>query len=201
MGTSSQNETTVSGSDTSTTLAGTKKAIYVSFMGPFSWQDYLRPSVESILQSSLLSEAVAEEQRKAQSRLQRRSADSDVPLHKPAETAHASATEIRLKEQALRDREQALKEREEQLESKTFLSPALSRTYLKHMSVSVAVVWPRFWEKLEKLYCIFSREIFDLHQFEEATSNRNILFCKEDSSVLSHVYGLVFTLAAISKVE
>ncbi|XP_025998103.1 serine/threonine-protein kinase Nek2 isoform X1 [Astatotilapia calliptera] len=79
-------------------------------------KDYLRPSVESILQSSLLSEAVAEEQRKAQSRLQRRSADSDVPLHKPAETAHASATEIRLKEQALRDREQALKEREEQLE-------------------------------------------------------------------------------------
>uniref|UniRef100_A0A3Q3CVI9 non-specific serine/threonine protein kinase n=1 Tax=Haplochromis burtoni TaxID=8153 RepID=A0A3Q3CVI9_HAPBU len=79
-------------------------------------KDYLRPSVESILQSSLLSEAVAEEQRKVQSRLQRRSADSDVPLHKPAETAHASATEIRLKEQALRDREQALKEREEQLE-------------------------------------------------------------------------------------
>lgn len=155
MGTSSQNETTGSGSDTSTTLAGTKKAIYVSFMGPFSWQDYLRPSVESILQSSLLSEAVAEEQRKAQSRLQRRSADSDVPLHKPAETAHASATEIRLKEQALRDREQALKEREEQLESKTFLSPALSRTYLKHMSVSVAVVWPRFWEKLEKLCIVF----------------------------------------------
>lgn len=194
MGTSSQNETT--GSDTSTTLTRTKKAIYVSFMGPLSLQDYLRPSVESILQSSLLSEAVAEEQRKAQSRLQRRSADSDVPLHKPAETAHASATEIRLKEQALRDREQALKEREEQLESKTCLSPALSRTYLKHMSVSVAVIWPRFWEKLEKL-CI----IFDLHQFEEATPNRNILFCKEDSSVLCHVYGLVFTLAAISKVE
>lgn len=126
MGTGSQNGTT--GSYTSTTLAGRKKAIYVSFMGPFSWQDYLRPSVESILQSSLLSEAVAEEQRKAQSRPQRRSADSDVPLHKPGETAPASATELRLKEQALRDRETALKEREERLESKTCLSPALSRT-------------------------------------------------------------------------
>ncbi|XP_030577594.1 serine/threonine-protein kinase Nek2 isoform X1 [Archocentrus centrarchus] len=79
-------------------------------------KDYLRPSVESILQSSLLCEAVAEEQRKAQALPQRRSADSDVPLHKPAEPAAAPAAELRLKEQALRDREQALKEREERLE-------------------------------------------------------------------------------------
>lgn len=188
MGTSSQNETTGSGSDTSTTLAGTKKAIYVSFMGPFSWQDYLRPSVESILQSSLLSEAVAEEQRKAQSRLQRRSADSDVPLHKPAETAHASATEIRLKEQALRDREQALKEREEQLESKTFLSPALSRTYLKHMSVSVAVVWPRFWEKLEKLCIVFLVEKYLIY----ISLKRLLLTGTPSSAKRTHQYYLMF---------
>lgn len=188
MGTSSQNETTGSGSDTSTTLAGTKKAIYVSFMGPFSWQDYLRPSVESILQSSLLSEAVAEEQRKAQSRLQRKSADSDVPLHKPAETAHASATEIRLKEQALRDREQALKEREEQLESKTFLSPALSRTYLKHMSVSVAVVWPRFWEKLEKLCIVFLVEKYLIY----ISLKRLLLTGTSSSAKRTHQYYLMF---------
>lgn len=188
MGTSSQNETTGSGSDTSTTLAGTKKAIYVSFMGPFSWQDYLRPSVESILQSSLLSEAVAEEQRKAQSRLQRRSADSDVPLHKPAETAHASATEIRLKEQALRDREQALKEREEQLESKTFLSPALSCTYLKHMSVSVAVVWPRFWEKLEKLCIVFLVEKYLIY----ISLKRLLLTGTSSSAKRTHQYYLMF---------
>lgn len=188
MGTSSQNETTGSGSDTSTTLAGTRKAIYVSFMGPFSWQDYLRPSVESILQSSLLSEAVAEEQRKAQSRLQRRSADSDVPLHKPAETAHASATEIRLKEQALRDREQALKEREEQLESKTFLSPALSRTYLKHMSVSVAVVWPRFWEKLEKLCIVFLVEKYLIY----ISLKRLLLTGTSSSAKRTHQYYLMF---------
>lgn len=188
MGTSFQNETTGSGSDTSTTLAGTKKAIYVSFMGPFSWQDYLRPSVESILQSSVLSEAVAEEQRKAQSRLQRRSADSDVPLHKPAETAHASATEIRLKEQALRDREQALKEREEQLESKTFLSPALSRTYLKHMSVSVAVVWPRFWEKLEKLCIVFLVEKYLIY----ISLKRLLLTGTSSSAKRTHQYYLMF---------
>uniref|UniRef100_A0A672H7P8 Serine/threonine-protein kinase Nek2 n=1 Tax=Salarias fasciatus TaxID=181472 RepID=A0A672H7P8_SALFA len=70
-------------------------------------KDYLRPSVESILQSSLLSEAVAEEQRKTQTRPRRRSSDSGCPLH-----------ELRLREQALRDREQALKEREERLEKR-----------------------------------------------------------------------------------
>lgn len=165
-----------------------KKAIYVSFMGPFSWQDYLRPSVESILQSSLLSEAVAEEQRKAQSRLQRRSADSDVPLHKPAETAPASATEIRLKEQALRDREQGLKEREEQLESKICLSPALSRTYLKPMSVSVAVVWPRFWEKLEKLWIVFLVEKYLIY----ISLKRLLLTGTSSSAKRTHQYYLMF---------
>ncbi|XP_051264031.1 serine/threonine-protein kinase Nek2 [Dicentrarchus labrax] len=77
-------------------------------------KDYLRPSVESILQSSLLADAVAEEQRRAQVRLRRKSADSDSPLHRPAEPA----PELRLREQALRDREKALKEREEMLEQR-----------------------------------------------------------------------------------
>ncbi|XP_022623304.1 serine/threonine-protein kinase Nek2 [Seriola dumerili] len=81
-------------------------------------KDYLRPSVESILQSSLLADAVAEEQRRAEVRLQRKSADSDCPLHKPAEAAPTSAAELRLREQALRDREKALKEREERLEQR-----------------------------------------------------------------------------------
>ncbi|XP_037837589.1 serine/threonine-protein kinase Nek2 isoform X1 [Kryptolebias marmoratus] len=85
-------------------------------------KDYLRPSVESILQSSLLGDVVAEEQKKAQSRARRRSPDSDCAPRRPAEAsspAVAPAAELRLKEQALRDRERALKQREERLESKT----------------------------------------------------------------------------------
>ncbi|TKS75455.1 Serine/threonine-protein kinase [Collichthys lucidus] len=81
-------------------------------------KDYLRPSVEAIIQSSLLAAAVAEEQRKAQARLRRKSADSDYPLHKPAEPTPPWAAELRLREQALRDREKALKEREERLEQR-----------------------------------------------------------------------------------
>ncbi|XP_068609945.1 serine/threonine-protein kinase Nek2 [Brachionichthys hirsutus] len=74
-------------------------------------KDYLRPSVESILQSGLLASAVAEEQRRAQAGLPRRSADSD-PAHKPADAT------LQIREQALRDRERALKEREERLEQR-----------------------------------------------------------------------------------
>ncbi|XP_037541477.1 serine/threonine-protein kinase Nek2 [Nematolebias whitei] len=78
-------------------------------------KDYLRPSVESILQSSLLSDMVAEEQRRAQVRAQRRSPDSDCPPHKSPEPSPPGA-ELRLREQVLRDREQALKDREQRLE-------------------------------------------------------------------------------------
>ncbi|KAG7222721.1 hypothetical protein INR49_026330 [Caranx melampygus] len=81
-------------------------------------KDYLRPSVESILQSSLLADAVAEEQRRAEARLRRKSADSDCAQQKPPEPAPTSAAELRLREQALRDREKALKEREERLEQR-----------------------------------------------------------------------------------
>ncbi|XP_074541234.1 serine/threonine-protein kinase Nek2 [Halichoeres trimaculatus] len=81
-------------------------------------KDYLRPSVESILQSSLLAEAVSGELRKAQVRLRRRSADPDCTPQKPTEPIPATAAELRLREQALRDREKALKEREERLEKR-----------------------------------------------------------------------------------
>ncbi|XP_058469663.1 serine/threonine-protein kinase Nek2 [Solea solea] len=82
-------------------------------------KDYLRPSVESILQSSLLADVVAEEQRKVEVRPRRKSAGSDCPLHKPAEPpAVPTAAELRLREEALRDREKALKGREERLEKR-----------------------------------------------------------------------------------
>ncbi|XP_014854492.1 PREDICTED: serine/threonine-protein kinase Nek2 [Poecilia mexicana] len=81
-------------------------------------KDYLRPSVESILQSSLLSDSVAEEQRKVQARAHRKSAGSDCAAQKPTEAIAVSVAELKLREQALRDREQALKDREERLEKR-----------------------------------------------------------------------------------
>ncbi|KAF5888275.1 serine/threonine-protein kinase Nek2, partial [Clarias magur] len=71
-------------------------------------KDFLRPSVESILQSSLISAYVAQEQKKAQARQQRGSCDLEQP----------KLEELKLKEQALRQREQHLKEREQRLEQK-----------------------------------------------------------------------------------
>ncbi|XP_077443379.1 serine/threonine-protein kinase Nek2 [Stigmatopora argus] len=79
-------------------------------------KDYMRPSVEAILQSSLLAEAVLEETRKVQ-QLRRRSAGSDVVPEKPMETS-PSLAELRLREQALKEREKALREREEMLEKR-----------------------------------------------------------------------------------
>lgn len=81
----------------------------------------MRPSVEAILQSSLLADAVAEEQRKALEHDRRRSADSDCDFRKPAERTPSAEGELRLKEQALRDREKALKEREERLEREALI--------------------------------------------------------------------------------
>ena len=78
--------------------------------------------MESILQSSLLADAVAQEQRRAQVRHQRRSVDSECPPQKPAEPTSPAAVEHRVWEQALREREKALKEREERLERKPFIS-------------------------------------------------------------------------------
>uniref|UniRef100_M4AT13 Serine/threonine-protein kinase Nek2 n=2 Tax=Xiphophorus TaxID=8082 RepID=M4AT13_XIPMA len=79
-------------------------------------KDYLRPSVESILLSSLLSDSVAEEQRKA--RAHRKSVGSDCAPQKLTEAIAVSVAELKLREQALRDREQALKNREERLEKR-----------------------------------------------------------------------------------
>ncbi|XP_076873773.1 serine/threonine-protein kinase Nek2 [Brachyhypopomus gauderio] len=77
-------------------------------------KDYLRPSVESILQCSLISHHVAQEQKEIQGRQRRRSADSE----KDRQEGAPMAAELRMKEQALRERERALKEREERLEQK-----------------------------------------------------------------------------------
>ena len=73
--------------------------------------------MESILQSRLLADAVSEENKKAQVRLRRKSAES-APLGKPAEPTSIAASELRLREQAVQEREKVLKEREERLERK-----------------------------------------------------------------------------------
>ncbi|XP_065124837.1 serine/threonine-protein kinase Nek2 [Paramisgurnus dabryanus] len=73
-------------------------------------KDYLRPSVESILQNSLISGHVAQEQRRLQEKQRRRSADAEQPGQMEAG--------LRIKEQVLREREQALKEREQRLEQR-----------------------------------------------------------------------------------
>ncbi|XP_050994708.1 LOW QUALITY PROTEIN: serine/threonine-protein kinase Nek2 [Labeo rohita] len=77
-------------------------------------KDYLRPSVESILQNSLISGYVAQEQKRLQEKQRRRSVDVEQPKH-PEPSLLA---ELRLKEQILREREQALKEREQRLEQR-----------------------------------------------------------------------------------
>ncbi|XP_061668332.1 serine/threonine-protein kinase Nek2 isoform X2 [Syngnathoides biaculeatus] len=83
-------------------------------------KDYMRPSVESILRSALLAEAVRKEQREARRQLRRRSAASDgAAAEKPAE-ASASAEELKLRERALREREKALEERAEMLERREY---------------------------------------------------------------------------------
>ncbi|KAL2082527.1 hypothetical protein ACEWY4_022345 [Coilia grayii] len=90
-------------------------------------KDYLRPSVESLLQSSLISELVAEEQRKVQARNRRRSTAGQVCDPEGPKTSAApepgvmgvgAASELRLKEQVLRERETAIKQREERLEKR-----------------------------------------------------------------------------------
>ncbi|TRY86330.1 hypothetical protein DNTS_016134 [Danionella cerebrum] len=76
-------------------------------------KDYLRPSVESILQNSLISSYVTHEQRRLQEKQRRRSDDAE---QKPCEPSPLA--ELRLKEQLLREREQTLKERELRLEQR-----------------------------------------------------------------------------------
>ncbi len=73
--------------------------------------------MESILQNSLISGYVAQEQKRLQEKQRRRSVDVEQPKH-PEPSLGA---ELRLKEQILREREQALKEREQRLERKSTL--------------------------------------------------------------------------------
>ncbi|KAG2467009.1 NEK2 kinase, partial [Polypterus senegalus] len=75
-------------------------------------KDYLRPSVEAIIQNSLIAGIVADEQKNYE-KTRRKSSDYEKPL--PSES---SASELKLKEQQLQEREQALKEREERLEQR-----------------------------------------------------------------------------------
>ncbi|KTG04825.1 hypothetical protein cypCar_00026157 [Cyprinus carpio] len=94
-------------------------------------KDYLRPSVESILQNSLISGCVAQEQKRLQEKQRRRSEDAEQPKH-PEPSLLA---ELRLKEQILREREQTLKEREQRLEpivslQKTVINPLCSYSLL-----------------------------------------------------------------------
>ncbi|XP_030637410.1 serine/threonine-protein kinase Nek2 [Chanos chanos] len=77
-------------------------------------KDYLRPSVESILQSSLISDYIAEEQRKHEGRARRKSSDPE----RAARAEQSVSAGLRVKEQVLRERERALKEREERLEQR-----------------------------------------------------------------------------------
>ncbi|CAJ0968095.1 unnamed protein product [Ranitomeya imitator] len=76
-------------------------------------KDYLRPSIEEILQHSLLAEWIAEEQNRISEKRVRRSAEQELlPQPDPV------PGEVRLKEQQLLAREKALKEREERLEQR-----------------------------------------------------------------------------------
>ncbi|XP_004578724.2 serine/threonine-protein kinase Nek2 [Ochotona princeps] len=76
-------------------------------------KDYQRPSVEEILESPLITDLVAEEQRRTLEKRRRR-------LGEPEKVQDSSPvfSELKLKEVQLQERERALKAREEQLEQK-----------------------------------------------------------------------------------
>ncbi|KAM8946542.1 serine/threonine-protein kinase Nek2 isoform 2-T2 [Pelodytes ibericus] len=76
-------------------------------------KDYLRPSIEDLLQSSLLTSWVIEEQNKISERKARRSETPDRVIQ-----PDPLPSELRLKEQQLHAREKALREREELLEQR-----------------------------------------------------------------------------------
>ncbi|XP_053315056.1 serine/threonine-protein kinase Nek2 [Spea bombifrons] len=76
-------------------------------------KDYLRPSIEEILQHPLLVEYVLEEQSKMSEKKVRRSAEPER-IHQ----SDPVSSELRLKEQQLQARENALRDREELLEQR-----------------------------------------------------------------------------------
>ncbi|KAG8443726.1 hypothetical protein GDO86_009048 [Hymenochirus boettgeri] len=76
-------------------------------------KDYLRPSIEEILQSSLLSECVREEQKKINEKKVWKFTEQEK-IQQP----DSAPSELRLKENQLQARERALREREERLEQR-----------------------------------------------------------------------------------
>nr|XP_033795704.1 serine/threonine-protein kinase Nek2 [Geotrypetes seraphini] len=76
-------------------------------------KDYLRPSVEDILQHSVIANWVTEEQRKFSEKKIRRISEPEHLQH-----SDSVAVELKLKEQQLQERERALKSREERLEQR-----------------------------------------------------------------------------------
>ncbi|XP_020863527.1 serine/threonine-protein kinase Nek2 isoform X1 [Phascolarctos cinereus] len=76
-------------------------------------KDYCRPSVEEILENTLIADLVAEEQRKNPERRGRRSGEPEK-----LQNSGPAMTELRLKELQLQEREKAIKAREERLEQK-----------------------------------------------------------------------------------
>ncbi|NP_001407322.1 serine/threonine-protein kinase Nek2 isoform 3 [Mus musculus] len=85
-------------------------------------KDYHRPSVEEILESPLIADLVAEEQRRNLERRGRRSGEpSKLPDSSPV------LSELKLKERQLQDREQALRAREDILEQLDLPSSAMKK--------------------------------------------------------------------------
>ncbi|ELK24547.1 Serine/threonine-protein kinase Nek2 [Myotis davidii] len=76
-------------------------------------KDYHRPSVEEILESPLIADLVAEEQRRNPERRGRRSGEPEK-----LQDSNPVISELKLKEIQLQERERALKAREERLEQK-----------------------------------------------------------------------------------
>lgn len=77
-------------------------------------QDYHRPSVEEILESPLIADLVAEEQRRNPERKGRQSGEPEK-----LQDSSPVLSELRLKEMQLQERERALQAREERLERKS----------------------------------------------------------------------------------
>ncbi|KAG8504422.1 Serine/threonine-protein kinase Nek2 [Galemys pyrenaicus] len=100
-----------------------------------SLKDYHRPSVEEILESPLLADLVAEEQRRNPERRGRRDADT------PPECS-PGPSELRLKEMQLQERERALREREARLERESGLGAASSELWVPSVLVT-ATPWGR----------------------------------------------------------
>ncbi|XP_062980099.1 serine/threonine-protein kinase Nek2 isoform X1 [Elgaria multicarinata webbii] len=77
-------------------------------------KDYCRPSVEEILQNSLIADLVSEEQGQILERRGRRSGEQD----KIERLSGTPVNELKLKEQQLQERERAIKDREHRLEQR-----------------------------------------------------------------------------------